>query len=53
MINVIEGFCAIRIGKYWVGVCEGNHYAEKNRRTSKKALKDAHKLLMKIKGSIK
>src|ERR1035437_399878 len=42
---VHEGCAAVRVGKYWVGVAAGNHWAPYNRRTSKAALADAERLL--------
>jgi len=52
MIKVLRGFCALKIGKYWIGVCKENHYTDKNRKTSKKALSDAKNLDRKLKGLI-
>jgi hypothetical protein len=43
MINVIKGYAAIAVGKYWVGVASGNQYCKKLRRTSDRALSDAAK----------
>ena len=42
--DVIVGPCALRIGKYWVGVASGNKYCSKQRRTKQKALDDAEKI---------
>ncbi len=44
-IDVISGVCAIRVGKYWVGVIEGNRYCVPNRRTAQEAVRDAKALL--------
>ena len=44
MIEILKGYAAIKIGKYWVGVVAGNKYCQ-NRRTSEKALEDAKKVL--------
>ena len=39
MINVITGYCAVRIGRYWMGLNKNGH-SGKYRRTPERALKD-------------
>jgi len=46
--RIIEGPCAIRVGKYWVGVASGNRRSCNYRRTVEKALEDAKKLELEI-----
>ena len=43
-VNVLSGYCALRLGKYWIGIVEGNEFCKNYRRTSKAALKDASQL---------
>jgi hypothetical protein len=45
VIDVVEGICAVKVGCYWVGVAEGNHYSRYKRRTAERALKDAQAIL--------
>lgn len=47
-MGVVEGYCAIRIGVYWVGVIKGDIFTKYKRRSADRALSDC-RLLMKNK----
>lgn len=44
LIRVEVGYCALKVGRYWVGVAWGNRWARKHRRTAERALRDARDL---------
>jgi hypothetical protein len=44
MINVLQGPCALALGRYWIGIASGNRYAKKRRRTPERALEDAWRM---------
>ncbi len=43
-VTVGRGTCAVRMGRYWVGVVSGPRYCKPRRRTPEHALQDAKKL---------
>lgn len=43
-MDVIEGYCAIRLEKGWKGVAAINQYSEYVRQTPEEALEDARKI---------
>lgn len=45
MIDVVEGYCALKTGSQWIGVIQGNKFCKNKRKEPKKALNDAKNLL--------